>query len=179
MALTPKNICRDRRLARKARQLYRTAFPREERIPWWVLWLNAHRKDIDLTAWMNGEVFCGFTASVTVERFHFLLFFAVDPELRDQGWGSQILSLLRETYETVALNVELLDPRTENYAQRKRRFAFYQKNGFYDTGYHVWEVGGKFRVLGTEPALNVPAYKKIFRKLTLGIWDVRLQEAQR
>ncbi|MBO5079164.1 MAG: hypothetical protein J6B67_05740, partial [Oscillospiraceae bacterium] len=60
-------------------------------------------------------------------------------------------------------------------AQRKRRFAFYEKNGFLDTGYHVWEIGGMFRVLSTRQALDVPAYKRIFKKLTLGIWDVRLE----
>ena len=46
-----------------------------------------------------------------------------------------------------------------------------------DTGYHVWEVGGMFRVLSTKEILDVPAYKQLFRKLTLGFWDVRLEKA--
>ena len=165
-------------LCRRAKELYMSAFPKEERLPWWILRLNACRKGIDLTAFMDGDVFCGFTASVTVEDLHFLLFFAIDEEKRGKGYGSAILQLLQKQYKTVVLNVELLDPAAENYTQRKRRFAFYQKNGLVDTYYHVWEVGGKFRVLSTEPELDVPQYKKIFKKLSLGVWDVKLQHVE-
>jgi len=77
----------------------------------------------------------------------------------------------------VTLNVELLDETAPNYPQRLRRFAFYRKNGFFDTGYHVWEVGGKFRVLSTDAALDVAQYKKIFKKLSMGIWNVKLLPA--
>ena len=107
-----------------------------------------------------------------------MLFFAIDEEKRGKGYGSAILQLLQKQYKTVVLNVELLDPAAENYTQRKRRFAFYQKNGLVDTYYHVWEVGGKFRVLSTEPELDVPQYKKIFKKLSLGVWDVKLQHVE-
>lgn len=165
-------------LCRRAKALYMSAFPKEERLPWWILRLNTCRKGIDLTAFMDGDVFCGFTASVTVENLHFLLFFAIDDEKRGMGYGSAVLQMLQKQYQTVVLNVELLDPAAENYDQRKRRFAFYQRNGFVDTHYHVWEVGGKFRVLSTDPALNVPQYKKIFKKLTLGWWDVKLLSAE-
>ena len=165
-------------LCRRAKALYMSAFPKEERLPWWILRLNACRKGIDLTAFMDGDVFCGFTASVTVEDLHFLLFFAIDDEKRGMGYGSAVLQMLQKQYQTVVLNVELLDPAAENYTQRKRRFAFYQKNGLVDTYYHVWEVGGKFRVLSTEPELDVPQYKKIFKKLSLGVWDVKLQHVE-
>lgn len=164
-------------LRKQARALYHTAFPREERLPWWLLRLNACRRGIDLTAFMDGDTFCGFTASVTEGDMHFLLFFAIPDDLRGRGYGSAILSRLRQTYKTVTLNVELLDPKADNFEQRKRRFAFYRKNGFFDTGFHVWEVGGKFRVLGTDPQLDVAAYKNIFKKLSLGLWDVRLEKA--
>ena len=164
-------------LCKRVRALYRTAFPKEERLPWWLLRLNACRRGIDLTAFLDGDTFCGFTASVTVDKMHFLLFFAIPEELRGRGYGSAILSQLRQNYETVTLNVELLDENAPNYSQRLRRLAFYRKNGFYDTAYHVWEVGGKFRVLGTEPQLDAATYKKIFKKISLGMWNVKLERA--
>ena len=163
------------RLRRQARALYLEAFPKEERLPWWMLCLNARRRGIDLTAFVEEGRMVGFTASVTTEAMHFLLFFAIPAELRGQGWGSAILAQLQQQHDAVTLNVELLDPKAENFPQRQRRFRFYQRNGFYDTGYHVWEVGGKFRVLATQKALDVANYKKIFRKLSFGIWDVRLE----
>lgn len=164
-------------LCRQAKVLYLTAFPKEERLPWWLLRLNARRSGIDLTAFLDGDTFCGFTASVTVDTMHFLLFFAIREDLRGRGYGSAILTQLRDTYETVTLNVEPLIDTAPNLPQRQQRFAFYRKNGFFDTGYHVWEVGGKFRVLATRPQLDMPAYKKIFRKISLGLWNVKLRKA--
>lgn len=176
MELKQVDIVGHREFARQAKQLYYSAFPKYERIPWWLLVANSWRKGINLTAWMQGDTFCGMTASVTVGQLHFLLFFAIAESLRGQGYGSTVLAQLQRQYDQVVLNVETLDKSADNYAQRKRRFAFYEKNGFYDTGWHVWEVGGKFRVLGTNPQLNVSDYKKLFRKLTFGVWNVKLRK---
>lgn len=178
MELTPIDLNNSGPLARQARALYRAAFPPEERLPWWLLGLNARRQGIDLTAWMEGERFCGFTASATLGDMHFLLFFAVAEELRGRGYGSAILSAIRRRYGTVTLNIELLDPEAPNYPERQRRYAFYRKNGFFDTAWHVWEVGGQFRVLATTPELDVAQYREIFRKLTLGLWNVKLMKAE-
>ena len=35
------------------RQLYHCAFPKEERLPWWLLRLNATRQGIDITGWLE------------------------------------------------------------------------------------------------------------------------------
>ena len=166
----------DSPLRRQAKQLYLEAFPKEERLPWWVLWLNSLRQGIDLTAFVEDGAMVGFTASVTTNRMHFLLFFAVPEVSRGCGHGSAILTRLRQQHEAVTLNVELLDPEAENYPQRQRRFRFYGRNGFFDTGYHVWEVGGKFRVLATTPSLDLDAYREIFRKLSFGFWNVKLKK---
>jgi len=109
---------------------------------------------------------------------HFVLFLAIAPDMQGKGYGSAILTALQEKYGAVELNVEPLLESAPNYPQRLRRFAFYKKNGFQDTGYHVWEVGGMFRILSTSKTLNVPRYKKVFKKLTWGLWDVRVEKAE-
>ena len=164
-------------LAKQARAIYLEAFPKEERLPWWLLRLNATRKGIDITGWLEDDRLRGITVSVTEGGLHFLLFFAIHPQCRGKGYGSAILEALKTQYETVVLNVEPLLPDAPNLSQRQRRFRFYNRCGFRDTGYHVWEVGGMFRVLSTKEILDVPAYKQLFRKLTLGFWDVRLEKA--
>ena len=126
MKLKALDINSDREICREAEKLYRQAFPREERLPWWVLRLQARRKGIELTA------------------------------------GS------------VVLNIELLDREASNYDQRLRRLAFYEKNGFRDTGWFVWEVGGQFRVLSSAGKLDVDTYRKVFRRLSFGLWRVKL-----
>ena len=60
-------------LRKQVKALYYTAFPKEERLPWWLLRLNARRSGIDLTAFLDGDTFCGFTASATAGNMHFLL----------------------------------------------------------------------------------------------------------
>ena len=177
MELTPVDATRNPQILHKVKSLYFRAFPDEERLPWWLLRLNSCRRDIDLTAWMEGDQFRGFTSSATVEGMHFLLFFAVAEDCRSRGCGSAILQAIQKQYPVVTLNIELLDSAAPNYPERLRRFAFYQKNGFHDAFYHVWEVGGKFRVLSTRLPLDVTRYRKIFRKLTLGIWNVKLLPA--
>ena len=178
MTLHTIDVTKEQNMRQNVKALYRRAFPDEERIPWWLLQLNSCRNDIDLTAWMDGDKFCGFTSSVTVEGIHFLLFFAVAEDCRSQGYGSAILQAIQKQYPAVVLNIELLDPAAPNYPERLRRFAFYQKNGFHDAHYHVWEVGGKFRVLSTQLPLDVKRYKQIFRKLTFGLWNVKLLPAE-
>ena len=164
-------------LAKTARAIYLEAFPKEERLPWWLLRLNALRRGIDITGWTENGQLRGITISVTEGGLHFLLFFAIHPQCRGRGYGSAILEALKDQYDTVVLNVEPLVPDAPNLPQRQQRFRFYNRCGFRDTGWHVWEVGGMFRVLSTKEALDVPAYKQIFRKLTLGFWNVKLEKA--
>ena len=173
MGLTKVDVHTNKALAKKVKALYLSAFPKEERIAWQLLWWNTKRKDIDLIAYMDAELFCGFTVSVTMDGLCYILFLAVAQAQRGRGYGSQILRDLQQSYGALGLNVEVLDPAAPNYTQRKRRFAFYKKNGFYDTGYHVWEVGGKFRVLSTRKDLPMEQVKQVFHKLTLGFLKVR------
>lgn len=178
MNLRKADAVSDPVLLEKVHQLYLSAFPREERIPWPLMRLNALRGGIDLTAFLDGDTFCGFTYSVTCGDLHFLLFFAVDANLRSRGYGSAILSLLKEVYGTVVLNIEPLVEDAPNLPERQHRYGFYRHNGFADTGYHVWEVGGMFRVLSTVAELDIPSYQKLFLKLTFGIWKVRLEKSE-
>ena len=116
----------------KIRKLYRRAFPKEERLPWPVMVFLTARSGTEITAYYHGDAFCGFTFTATWEKTLFVLFLAVEDGLRGHGYGSAILTYLRETdpQRQILLNVELLDPEADNYAQRLQRMAFYEKNGF-------------------------------------------------
>ena len=152
--------------------LYHLAFPKYEQMPWWLLRLLTVRKGVELTAYYQEETFCGFTHTTVAENILFVMFFAVDDKLRGKGYGSAILRYLKESNpdKAIVLNVERLDETADNYAQRARRFKFYEKNGFFDTHYEIDEVGGTFRVLSTSPTLDPRAYGKVFRKMSFGLW---------
>lgn len=178
MQLTQISLNNGGALERQAKALYELSFPKQERVPWWLLRLNARRAGFDLTAWTDGDRFCGFTASTTVDGMYFLMFLAVEPSLQGIGCGSAILSAISRERDRIVLNMEPMDPSAPNYPQRQRRFAFYQRNGFFDTGCDVWEVGGKFRILSTQPQLDMAAYKKVFKWLSFGLWNVKLRKEQ-
>lgn len=164
---------------RGIKNLYHSAFPKYEQMPWWLLRLLATQEGVTLTGYYDGDAFCGLTYSAQTEDVLFLLFFAAETERRGQGYGSAILELLKQQHpgKTIYLNIELLDETAENYAERLRRFHFYQRNGFFDTGLDIDEVGGTFRVLASRQEIDVKAYQQVFLKMSLGLWKPYIREA--
>lgn len=164
----------------EAKPLYYHAFPKEERLPWWVLRLMTIHKDVKLTSYNDGGSFIGFTHTTAAKDILFVMFFAVNEGLRGMGYGSAILAHLKMRHpdKTILLNVEPLDADATNAQERILRMEFYKKNGFYDTGYQIAEVGGIFQVLSTKSELDIPSYLKVFRKLSLGFWRPDITKAE-
>ena len=174
------NINSNTSICMQAKNLYHTSFPKEERLPFWVMRALALKKGIDFTCYYDENEFCGFTYTASKGNILFVLFFAVETSLRQNGYGSAILQYIKEQNpdKTIVLNVELLDPRADNYEERVKRFAFYKKNGFYDTGYDIEEVGGVFRVLSTSPILDTVAYSRVFKKMSFGLWNPKIMRVE-
>jgi len=131
------------------------------------------RKMTNITVYYEDDVFCGFTFDVTEGDIFFVMFFAVNSEIRNRGYGSAILDFIRSKYprKEIMLHIEPLDEAEANYSERVRRLRFYEKNGFYDTGYDVDEVGGTFYVLSTAQTFDEKAYLRLFRKMSFGFWQ--------
>lgn len=160
----------------EAKRLYHYSFPKEERLPWWVLRLMTLHKDVKLTAYYCEEEFIGFTHTTQTKKYLFVMFFAVADHFRGKGYGSAILEYLKTHHQdkAIILNVEPIDDQAENAQERILRMRFYKKNGFFDTGYQIAEVGGIFQVLSTNPILDQDAYLQVFRKLSLGFWKPKI-----
>ena len=117
------------------RRLYETAFPEGEQIPWEDLMRLVKEMPLDFTAYYDGEDLIGFTIVYPRKSFNWYWYFAVREELRGKGYGQQILTQLIEKYKghTCVLDMESPTQVCENSEQRKRRHAFYLRNGFRDT----------------------------------------------
>lgn len=118
------------------RCLYETAFPEEEQIPWDDLMVLVEKMPLDFTAYYDKDMLLGFTIVYPRKSFNWFWYFAVPDELRGKGVGQKILSLLTEKYKgcTTILDMESPEQVCENQAVRRRRHAFYLRNGFRDTG---------------------------------------------
>ncbi len=124
----------------KIKQLYETAFPTDEQIPWNDLMRLIGEMSLDFTAYYDSEEFIGFTIVYPRKSFNWYWYFAVREELRGNGYGQQILTRLIEKYkgQTCVLDMESPTQVCENINQRKRRHDFYLRNGFRDT--HVYRT---------------------------------------
>ena len=137
------------------RRLYESAFPKEEQIPWKDLMrlmktmsldFTVYYEDCDAFAEANSAAessrLLGLTIVYPRKQFNWFWYFAVPEELRGQGIGQRILTQLIEKYggQSNILDMESPEQVCENSEQRKRRHAFYLRNGFRDTG-----VGKSFK----------------------------------
>ena len=157
---------------REVKQLFLSAFPPEERRNLLTLWLlNAVRPQVALRAYREKDCFCGFSLTVDSEKYLYLSFIAVNPALRGQGYGSQILEQLQAAHPQQALLVEVgaPDEHAENCGQRQKRIEFYRRNGFVDLERTITGRGVTYRLLSTDPEFDRAAYRKIFSYLSFGL----------
>ncbi len=126
----------------QVRALYETAFPQEEQIPWADLMRLMKTMSLDFTVYYEDGNLVGLTIVYPRPQFNWFWYFAVPKELRGQGIGQRILTQLIEKYggQSNILDMESPEQVCENSEQRKRRHAFYLRNGFRDTG-----VGKSFK----------------------------------
>lgn len=118
------------------KQLYKTAFPEEEQIPWDDLLRLIGEMELDFTAYYEGEDFIGFTIVYPRPSFSWFWYFAVREDLRGKGYGQQILSLVIGHYRGQSLVMDIESTRqasADNREVRQRRHAFYLRNGFQET----------------------------------------------
>lgn len=121
----------------QVRSLYETAFPVEEQIPYEDLKRLMVEMPLDFTAYYVGGEFLGFTIVYPRQSFNWFWYFAVREEFRGKGVGQQILTRLLERYKDRANILDMESPEQlecDNREQRRRRHAFYLRNGFRDTG---------------------------------------------
>ena len=162
----------------KVRRLYETAFPKEEQIPWKDLMCLKKTMSLDFTVYYEDENLVGLTIVYPRPQFNWFWYFAVPEELRGQGIGQRILTQLIERYKGKSdiLDMESPEQVCENSKQRKRRHAFYLRNGFRDTG-----VGKSFKgidytiMMNGEGTFTQRDYDLIIDELR-SFWDAMPQE---
>lgn len=152
----------------RMRVLYRKAFPRAERMPFWMLCRKVHagRAELLCIEDENGG-FLGLAASMIDGNRVLIAYFAVTAEARGHGTGSQALSALLERYrgKRVFLEIEALEPEAENYEQRVRRKHFYLRNGMAEGGLSVQVFGVNMEILTNGMRVSFEEYINFYRQV--------------
>ena len=152
--------------------LMRTAFPQTEQIPMWLLRVLALRKSVNFRAFNEDDQFCGVLYTAEDNKYIFVLYLAVNDQIRSKGYGTKILDWLKlNTEKSIVLNVESLDPSAENALQREKRISFYSKNGIFDTGCRFVDGGEKYSVLASDIEIFDPGeYEMLLSKFSFGMY---------
>ena len=130
--------------------LYQEAFPQNERSGLGPLLEDTTGCGEALSLW-EGEAFVGLACTLVTQELAHLIYFAVEPALRDRGLGSAALEALQARYAPRPLVVDIEEPweGAENFAQRQRRKAFYLRGGFYETPVRYRWRGEPYQLLST------------------------------
>lgn len=122
---------------RELKNLYETAFPVKEQIPYDDLIYLLDKLDIDYTAYYDNDQLIGLTIVLHLPKHYWGWYFAVRKELRGKGYGQEILSAILDKYRSdqpFIIDIESpLQTDAPNPKQRRRRHAFYKRNGLKDT----------------------------------------------
>ena len=150
-------------------ELYMEAFPKEERKPFELMEQKVKEGKMEILA-IEEDGFAGLAITVLYEDRVLLDYFAIAPDYREKGIGGKALQMLKERYKEKCffLEIELIDEKAPNNAERIRRKAFYQRNGMKEVGVKVCLFGVDMELLTAEKSLTYEAYYEVYEK-TFGV----------
>ena len=165
------DVTRDAPWFSQVKALYESAFPANERIP--IKHLLDDKIKREFWAFFDGDLFCGFSNAITHGSITNIVYFAVEPELRSRGYGSQILQAIRkqhpDTRLVVDIEVEEDSKDAEELERRNRRRDFYQRNGFGSSPVdYVWQ-GEHYRLLSAGGTVTEKEFRDFWKEILKNI----------
>lgn len=134
----------DKRIRKDITPLFLSAFPKDERPPKRYFFSSGLKESNNIYAYYeDNDEFIGFSQLTSYKDIIYIFFLAIQETKRGQGYGSKIISKIREDNKDKVslLCYEEVDEKYPDYESRKRRKSFYQRNGFMDNGVKTNEFG--------------------------------------
>lgn len=149
MNLILKPMNRNSKDSEKVRDLIYESFPEVERFPMSLLFHKTKLNAVDFFAIYDKDTFVGFTYLITRKTLTYVQYLAIDGNFRSKGYGSLILSQIKERYpkNQIILNIEAVDESAINYEQRVIRKKFYIRNGYESSGLIFKDRWGVYEVM--------------------------------
>lgn len=166
---------------RQIDSLYIQAFPKAERKPFSLI-LKKQKQGIVEILCIEAQDGTFLGEAVTVQNGDLVLldYFAVCPQTRGNGVGSAALGLLRERYQGKRLFLEIESTKEKNAAnaeQRKKRKAFYLRNGLRCMDYTVLEFGVVMEILTFCGDVSFQELRGLYRAAFGRLLAVNIQKA--
>lgn len=109
----------------------------------------------------------------------YLSYFAIDKKFRGQGKGSKALQKLQEVYSDyqIALDMERIDEvNAENFEQRKKRVAFYERNGFKRAKCGISFFGINLEIMCNKGEFRKSEFEKVLTKIKIKGFEPKLYD---
>ncbi len=152
-------------------RLYRRAFPKYERKPFFMILRTRARGNADVWVIGKGGSFAGLAITMGRGELILLDYFAVSEAQRGAGIGGAALRLLRQAYRGKRLFLEIESTQTdaENLPERLRRKQFYLRNGLTEMHTLVELFGVEMELLGFDCVVDFAEYQELYIH-QLGAW---------
>ena len=145
--------------------LYESAFPPDERMPFERVLQKQDAGTMRLLSVEseNGE-FLGFANITLCLDVLALNYFAILPDRRGKGYGTDVIEVLKKRYPDRSIVIDIEDDGVEcdNVEQRKRRRAFYERLGFRVMPYRLSIFGVPSLIMSSGREYTFDEYKEIF-----------------
>lgn len=167
MKLYLRSVTKKSNCVKKVKRILIDSFPKREQIPFSFLMLKAKSDFIDFLAIYDDNVLVGFTYLVTNEDLTFVLYLAIDRNIRSKGYGKMALDAIKEKHpgNRIILNIEAISSTSNNNEQRIKRKKFYVKNGFHNASLFLIDQGDIYEVLISHGDSTAEEYRRIYKKL--------------
>ena len=128
--------------------LYYSAFPKNELIDFNAFYSPNFKCDV-ISIYDNNQ-FVGFAVILTNNNISNIMYFAIEPNFRGKGYGTQALKQICEHYKHNRIILDVEDPFECNNElerdKRLKRIYFYERAGFKTTNIK-YEWGNEFYVI--------------------------------
>ena len=148
--------------------LYLNAFPKIERKPFDLVLEKCNSGAMQIiTIESDNRDFLGFAIMILHDDMTLLDYFAIAPDSRGQNIGSTALKLLFERFNNkrFILEIEDTDIECDNSEERKRRKAFYIKNGMSVMPFKVNLLGVEMEILTHNCNVTFEEYFSIYENI--------------
>ena len=163
------------------KRIYFEAFPKKERMPFPMMVAMSNLWNTQFLSFYDGGTLCGFAYLAFNRKIVFIMFLAVDKSLRSKGYGSAILGKISEKHpnKKIIVSIEPCDEASSDIALRRRRKAFYMRNGYEETGYMVKLNGVVQEIMITNGTFIKQEFRSFFAFYSNGaIWPKIWKQAE-
>ena len=81
-----------------SRKIYNDAFPKEDRMPFWLMPTMAKGRATEMHVYRDGDAYCGMDYVASLDGTTFVMFLAVDGRMRSRGYGGMILDRIKSDH---------------------------------------------------------------------------------